>query len=99
VGTGKIRIIPAGSATLRHVICSKQRTFLMVINLQWKGCRTVSKEKKMLGWMIVFAMIAVLGAVLSLSGNPATSVRIAGLVFSSLFFLGLLTYAVRGRAR
>jgi uncharacterized membrane protein YtjA (UPF0391 family) len=53
----------------------------------------------MLGWMIVFATIAVLGAVLSLSGNPAASVRIAGLLFSSLFFLGLLTYAVRGRTR
>jgi uncharacterized membrane protein YtjA (UPF0391 family) len=53
----------------------------------------------MLGWMIVFAIIAVLGAVLSLSGNSAASVRIASLVFSSLFFLGLLTYAVRGRAR
>jgi uncharacterized membrane protein YtjA (UPF0391 family) len=53
----------------------------------------------MLGWMIVFATFAVSGAVLSLSGNPAASVRIAGLLFSSLFFLGLLTYVVRGRTR
>jgi uncharacterized membrane protein YtjA (UPF0391 family) len=54
----------------------------------------------MLGWMIVFAIMAVLGAVLSVAGIPAaTSVRIASLLFSSLFFLGLLTYAVRGRAR
>jgi hypothetical protein len=53
----------------------------------------------MLGWMILFAFMAVLGAVLSIGGNPAASVKIASLVFSSLFFLGLLTYAVRGRAR
>ena len=52
----------------------------------------------MLGWMIVFAIMAVLGAILSVD-NPAASVKIASLVFSSLFFLGLLTYAVRGRAR
>ncbi len=53
----------------------------------------------MLGWMMVFAMMAVLGIILSLTGNPAASIRIASLLFSSLFLLGLLTYAVRGRAR
>jgi uncharacterized membrane protein YtjA (UPF0391 family) len=71
----------------------------MVLDLQSKKCRTLPRRNEMLGWMIVFAIIAVLGAVLSLSGNPAASVRIAGLLFSSLFFLGLLTYAVRGRTR
>jgi hypothetical protein len=53
----------------------------------------------MLGWMIVFAIFAVLGAFGSLGGSPAASARIASLLFSSLFFLGLLAYAVRGRAR
>jgi uncharacterized membrane protein YtjA (UPF0391 family) len=53
----------------------------------------------MLGWMIVFAIMALFGTVLSITGNAAASVRIAGFLFSSLFFLGLLTYAVRGRAR
>jgi uncharacterized membrane protein YtjA (UPF0391 family) len=53
----------------------------------------------MLGWMIVFAIVAVLGSILSLGGNPAASVRITSLLFSALFFLGLLTYAVRGRTR
>lgn len=53
----------------------------------------------MLGWMMVFAIMAVFGTALTLTGNPAASVRIASLLFSSLFFLGLLTYAVRGRAR
>lgn len=53
----------------------------------------------MLGWMIVFAIMAVMGVVLSLGGNSAASARIVSLLFASLFFLGLLTYAVRGRAR
>ena len=53
----------------------------------------------MLGWMIVFAVVAILGGIPSFTGSAAASARIASLVFSSLFFLGLLTYAVRGRAR
>lgn len=53
----------------------------------------------MLGWMIVFAIVAILGGVLSLQENAVASVRFVSLVFSSLFFLGLLTYAVRGRTR
>ena len=53
----------------------------------------------MLGWMMVFAIMALLGGAESISGNPTTSVRIASLIFSSLFLLGLLTYVVRGRAR
>jgi uncharacterized membrane protein YtjA (UPF0391 family) len=57
------------------------------------------RRNEMLGWMIVFAIIAVPGGIISLLGNPAASVRIASFLFSSLFLLGLLTYAVRGRAR
>lgn len=53
----------------------------------------------MLGWMIVFALVSALGAVSSLIGEPAASMKIASLLFASLFFLGLLTYAIRGRAR
>ena len=53
----------------------------------------------MLGWMIVFAIIALFAAILSLGENPGAAVRIASFVFSTLFFLGLLTYAVRGRTR
>jgi uncharacterized membrane protein YtjA (UPF0391 family) len=53
----------------------------------------------MLGWMIVFAIVALSGAVLSLGGNAATSTVIASFLFSTLFLLGLLTYAVRGRSR
>lgn len=53
----------------------------------------------MLGWMIVFAFMVVLGAVLMLVGNAAAaSVRMASGVFALLFLVGLLTRAARGRA-
>jgi uncharacterized membrane protein YtjA (UPF0391 family) len=54
----------------------------------------------MLGWMIVFALISVVGGLSSLAGTTAAiSMKITSLLFASLFFLGLLTYAIRGRAR
>jgi hypothetical protein len=53
----------------------------------------------MLGWMIVFALISAAGALASMTGAPAPSMKITSLLFASLFFLGLLTYAIRGRAR
>jgi len=53
----------------------------------------------MLGWMIVFAFISAVGALAAVSGSPAASMKLTSLVFASLFFLGLLTYAIRGRAR
>lgn len=54
----------------------------------------------MLGWMIVFGLISVLGGLSSLTSTTAAmSMKLTSLVFASLFFLGLLTYAIRGRAR
>ena len=53
----------------------------------------------MLGWMIVFAFISAAAALSTMTGPPAASMKIAGFLFASLFFLGLLTYAIRGRAR
>jgi hypothetical protein len=54
----------------------------------------------MLGWMIVFGLISVLGGVSAITGETsAMSMKITSLLFASLFFLGLLTYAIRGRAR
>jgi hypothetical protein len=59
-----------------------------------------AKEKTMLGWMIVFGLISLLGALSSVTGDtPSMSMKITSLLFASLFFLGLLTYAIRGRAR
>jgi hypothetical protein len=54
----------------------------------------------MLGWMIVFGLISILGGISAMSGgSPAMAMKLTSLLFASLFFLGLLTYAIRGRAR
>jgi hypothetical protein len=58
------------------------------------------KEPIMLGWMIVFGLISVVGGLSSMTGaTAAMSMKITSLLFASLFFIGLLTYAIRGRAR
>ena len=51
----------------------------------------------MLGWMILFALLAVLALVLSLT---SASVVFSLLLLTSglLFLLGLFTWAMRGRA-
>jgi Sec-independent protein secretion pathway component TatC len=51
----------------------------------------------MLGWMIVFALLAILGALMTLS-TPAVTSAMVGIVFALLFLLGLLTRLMRGRA-
>jgi hypothetical protein len=73
----------------------------LVLGLQKLHVREVtSKEQTMLGWMIVFGLISVLGGISAITGiNPAISMKITSLLFASLFFIGLLTYAIRGRAR
>ena len=54
----------------------------------------------MLGWMIVFGLISILGGLSTMTGAAqAISMKLTSLIFASLFFLGLLTYAIRGRAR
>jgi hypothetical protein len=54
----------------------------------------------MLGWMIVFALFSAFGALSAITGGtPVVSTKIASLLFASLFCLGLLTYAIRSRAR
>ena len=52
----------------------------------------------MLGWMIVFAILTILGTVLTVA-NPASVSALVGLTFALLFLLGLLARLVRGRAR
>ena len=52
----------------------------------------------MLGWLILFALMVLIGAVAMLAGTPAeASARLASSVFAILFLLGLLTRAARGR--
>ena len=54
----------------------------------------------MLGWMILFALMVLIGAAATLSGNPGdAAAKMASAVFAILFLLGLLTRAVRGRVR
>jgi len=53
----------------------------------------------MLGWMILFALLALLGTIPTLVGHPPeNAARLASVVFAFLFVLGLLTRAVRGQA-
>lgn len=53
----------------------------------------------MLGWMILFASGAGLGAITLVTGNAlSTSERIATALFLVLFIIGLLTRVARGRA-
>jgi hypothetical protein len=52
----------------------------------------------MLGWIIVFALLALIGAILAPTAFAAqASVRMAGGLFGALFVLGILTCAIRGR--
>lgn len=51
----------------------------------------------MLGWMIVFALLALLGAARSLA-NPAVASSMVGILFALLFVLCLVTRVMRGRA-
>lgn len=51
----------------------------------------------MLGWMILFALMTVFGAIMMLS-NPTMAWLFLGLMFALLFLVGLLTRLVRGRA-
>jgi uncharacterized membrane protein YtjA (UPF0391 family) len=55
----------------------------------------------MLGWMMVFALIAILAAVVNVAGGAATasnSMTLAMVVFGALFLACLLTALARGRA-
>jgi len=54
----------------------------------------------MLGWMMVFALMALLAAVVNLVAGPAAdsmSMKLATAVFSGLFIVCLLTSVARGR--
>jgi hypothetical protein len=50
----------------------------------------------MLGWMILFALMTILGTVMTLY-TPEMAPATAGLVFALLFVVGLLTRFVRGQ--
>jgi uncharacterized membrane protein YtjA (UPF0391 family) len=52
----------------------------------------------MLGWMISFALIALIALTGILTGAGAGAAKTASILFSGLFVLCLITRAVRGRA-
>ena len=53
----------------------------------------------MLGWTILFALMSIIGMVVTLAVHPTTFwLKTASIIFAMLFFLSLLTRAVRGRA-
>jgi uncharacterized membrane protein YtjA (UPF0391 family) len=55
----------------------------------------------MLGWMIVFALLALTAATLTMIAGPAAallSTKAAVLLFGGLFLIGAVTNLARGRA-
>jgi|HubBroStandDraft_6_1064221.scaffolds.fasta_scaffold1823187_2 hypothetical protein len=54
----------------------------------------------MLGWMILFALMALPGVAAAISGYPASvSVKTVSVVFTVLFLASLLTAMAREKAR
>jgi hypothetical protein len=51
----------------------------------------------MLGWMILFGLMTLIGAIMTLT-TPASVSALMSLMFGLLFFLGLVTRLVRGRS-
>jgi uncharacterized membrane protein YtjA (UPF0391 family) len=52
----------------------------------------------MLGWMILFALMAIFAPMLTFAGNQTSAPEIGGLLFALLFFIALATRFARGRA-
>ncbi|HEY4361385.1 MAG TPA: hypothetical protein VGN17_10460 [Bryobacteraceae bacterium] len=53
----------------------------------------------MLGWTILFALMALPGVAATVGGYPAAiSLKTASVVFSLLFFVSVLTQMVRSKA-
>jgi hypothetical protein len=61
--------------------------------------KSESGENKMLGWLTVFAMLALCSLLITLGGTAAIIIPavIASSLFALLFFVFLLTSAIRGR--
>lgn len=57
-------------------------------------------SEKMLGWIIVFALVPLGAIVVMVAGQPVPfCLKLASLVFATLFFFSLLTSAIGSRAR
>lgn len=53
----------------------------------------------MLGWMVIFALFALIGSLISLLGPAAQSesIILATILFGALFCISVLTRIIRGR--
>jgi uncharacterized membrane protein YtjA (UPF0391 family) len=61
--------------------------------------KKTAEGSEMLGWLILFAVFAILSGIRMAAGHAGDpSVKIASVLFSILFVIGLLTRAARGRA-
>ena len=70
----------------------------MYLPIEAKNRETSLRKVNMLGWTILFGLISLSGAVPTLAGHPAPLyLKTASFIFAMLFFLSLLTRAVRGR--
>src|SRR5450631_3567494 len=78
-----------------HATCYVRTCLRREISARYKT-HTLRKTVDMLGWMILFAVMALLGTVSTLA-HPAAVSALVGFTFGSLFFIGLLTRLVRGR--
>jgi hypothetical protein len=55
----------------------------------------------MRGWMMIFALMAILAAVINMVAGPAAelvSMKLAMMIFGALFFVCVITSVARGRA-
>ena len=69
-----------------------------ILHLRWPVTCTI---RGMLGWTILFASLAAPGAVMTLVADPAAvsiSLKLATLLFGTLFLVCILTRIVRGHA-
>jgi hypothetical protein len=60
-----------------------------------------TETSQMLGWMMVFALMAILAAVINMIAGPAAesvSMKLATMIFGALFVICVITSAARGRA-
>jgi hypothetical protein len=75
--------------------------YVLYLGRDYQLSRPGTENSQMLGWMIVFGLMAILAAVMTVAAGPSAdiiSTKMAAVVFGVLFFACLLTSFARGRA-
>jgi len=82
-------------------MCSLQWHYTcLMFDRDTRFSRPGMENSKMLGWMIVFALMTVLATVMTVAAGPSAgfiSTKLAALVFGFLFLVCVLTSLVRRR--